>query len=112
MEEDSLVRSVVQKNAARIAERRLEKRQAAQSRRRVRLTDAATATRGAEDISVKEVQTLVNLCKGGKISTPELKILSQVGRKALVVFTDQSVFMILFRIWGFPFHNINKNQRK
>jgi hypothetical protein len=80
MEEDSLVRSVVQKNAAHTAERRLEKRQAAQSRRRVRLTDAAAATRGAEDISEKEVQTLVNLCKGGKISTPELKMLSQVGR--------------------------------
>jgi hypothetical protein len=84
MEEESLVRSVVQKNAARTAERRLEKRQAAQSRRRVRLTDAAAATRGAEDISDKEVKTLVNLCKGGKISTPELKILSQVGRKAVM----------------------------
>jgi hypothetical protein len=83
MEEESLVRSVVQKSAARTAERRLEKRQAAQSRRRVRLTDAAAAaTRGAEDISEKEVQALVNLCKGGKISAPELKILSQVGRKA------------------------------
>jgi hypothetical protein len=73
MEEDSLVRTVVQRTASRTAERRLEKRLAAQSRRR-----GLPEANGGDDISEKEVKTLVNLCKSGRISTPELKTLSQV----------------------------------
>jgi Asp-tRNA(Asn)/Glu-tRNA(Gln) amidotransferase B subunit len=72
MEEESLVRTVVMKSAARTAERRQEKRLAAQLRRRGNpdMSDA--------EITEKEVKTLVNLCKSGKISADELKRLSQV----------------------------------
>ena len=76
MEEESMVRAVVQKNASRTAERRIEKRLAAQSRRRGHLVDT---NNGHAEISEKEVKTLVNLCKNGKISVDELKTLSQVG---------------------------------
>ena len=76
MEEESMVRAVVQKSSSRTAERRIEKRLAAQSRRRGHLVDT---NNGHAEISEKEVKTLVNLCKNGKISVDELKTLSQVG---------------------------------
>lgn len=76
MEEESLVRAVLQKSAARTAERRSEKRLAAQSRRRG-ITETGDSGSCGADIPEREVRRLVNLCKSGKISAPDLKILSQ-----------------------------------
>jgi hypothetical protein len=81
MEEDSLVRTVVMKSAARTAERRQEKRLAAQQRRR----GHPDLSGDDAEITEKEVKTLVNLCKSGKISADELKRLSQVGNKPYVL---------------------------
>ena len=89
-----MVRAVVQKNASRTAERRIEKRLAAQSRRRGHLVDT---NNGHAEISEKEVKTLVNLCKNGKISVDELKTLSQVGFVP-IPFSSGSVFGIRIRL--------------
>jgi len=51
-----------------------EKRLAAQSRQRGHLNGAASG-----EITEKEVKTLVNLCKSGKITADQLRTLSQVG---------------------------------